>query len=52
MDIVGGNPPDEHAVSIDYRNDVKVELLKVLDHVVDLIGIGGEVDFIFGAEFL
>ena len=52
VDIIGGDTPDKHAVSIYYRNDVKIEFFKVLDHVVDLVGIGGEVDFIFGAEFL
>ena len=52
MDIVGGDTPDEYAVSIDNRDDVKVKFFKILDHVVDLIGIGSEVDFVFGAEFL
>jgi len=52
VDIVGGDTPDEYAVSIDNGDDVKVEFFKVLDHIVDLIGIGGKVDFIFGAEFL
>ena len=52
VDIVGGDTPDEYAVSIDNGDDVKVEFLKVLDHVVDLVGVGSEVDFVFGAEFL